>query len=47
VDLATLDLTDLDLFADVFPYARCACCAGPRLVVAGAHRHTPGDEGFW
>ncbi len=48
VDLGTLDLTDLDLFADGFPHEVFAVLrrAAPVWWQA-ATAHTPGGEGFW
>jgi cytochrome P450 len=48
LDLATLDLTDLDLFADGFPddlFAELRRAAPVWWQAPTAH--TPGDEGFW
>jgi cytochrome P450 len=48
LDLATLDLTDLDLFASGFPYGLFAELRRAAPVWWQAPTaHTPGDEGFW
>lgn len=48
MDLAALDLTDLDLFADGFPYPVFAALRDEAPVWwQEPTEHTPGGEGFW